>query len=124
MEGKSLQQTLKPTRWLGDSRKQVQRFPQSVRQDIGASLYDVQRGVTQPKAKPFRGIGSGVFEIVTRFETNTYRTVYAVLIGDHVYILHAFQKKSPKGHKTAKPDIELIRKRYKEALEIEQEKRL
>ena len=118
MRGKSNQQTLKPIRWLGDSRKQVQGFPQLVRQDIGASLYDVQKGVTPPTAKPLKGIGSGVFEIVTCYETNTYRTVYAVKIEDHIYILHAFQKKSPKGRKTAKHDIELIRKRYKVALEI------
>ena len=122
MQGKTLEEILRPIRWLGDSLKQVQRFPRSVRQDIGASLYDVQKGVTPPQAKPFRGIGSGVFEIVTPFATNTYRTVYAVQIGEHVYILHAFQKKSPKGRKTAKHDIELIRKRYKEAWDLEQEK--
>jgi len=30
-----------------------------------------------------------------------------------VYVLHAFQKKSPKGIKTAQTDIELIAKRIK-----------
>ncbi len=53
MEGKLLKPTLRPIRWLGDSRKQVQMFPQSVRQDIGANHYDVQRGVTPPKVKYF-----------------------------------------------------------------------
>ena len=68
-----------------------------------------------------KGVGHGVFEIVTRFDTNTYRTVYAVQIGARVYVLHAFQKKSPKGNKTAKPDVEMISRRYKEALELERE---
>ena len=34
-----------------------------------------------------------------------------------VYVLHAFQKKSPKGIKTAKADIELVRQRLKAARE-------
>ena len=63
-----------------------------------------------------------VLEIVSRFETNAYRTVYAVQIGKRVYVLHAFQKKAPKGRKTAKLDVEMIIRRYKEARAIEKEK--
>ncbi len=107
--------------WMGDSRRQVQGFPTEVRKDIGASLYDVQRGDTPDAAKPFKGVGRGVFEIITRFDTDTYRTVYAVQIGKRVYILHAFQKKSPKGRKTAKQDIALIKRRYTQAREMEEE---
>lgn len=113
---------VKPVVWVGDSRRQVQGFPAEVRKDIGVSLYDVQKGDTPDAAKPFRGVGSGVFEIVTRFDTDTYRTVYVVQIGRRVYVLHAFQKKSPKGRKTAKQDIELIKRRYARALEMEKEK--
>ena len=112
---------IKPVVWVGDSRKQVQDFPAEVRKDIGSALYDVQKGDTPDAAKPFKGVGSGVFEIVTRFDTDTYRTVYAVQIGKRVYVLHAFQKKSPKGRKTAKQDIELIKRRYTRALEMEEE---
>lgn len=111
----------KPVIWLGDSRKQVQSFPQSIRQDIGSALYDVQLGVTPPLAKSLKGVGSGVFEIVTRFGTNTYRTVYAVQLGKHVYVLHAFQKKSPTGRKMAKKDREMIERRYKEARQLAKE---
>ena len=106
---------------MGNSRKHVQKFPKEVKADVGAALYDVQKGATPPQAKPFKGVGRGVFEIVTRFDTNTYRTVYAVQIGKRVYVLHAFQKKSPKGQKTAKPDVEIIGQRYKEAVELEKE---
>lgn len=106
---------------MGDTREQVQSFPKAVRSDIGAALYDVQKGVKPPKAKPFKGGPSGVLEIVTRFETNTYRTVYAVQIGRRVYVLHAFQKKAPKGRKTAKLDVDMIARRYKEAVKIEKE---
>lgn len=108
-------------RWLGDSLKRVRDFPVEVRQDIGVSLFDVQQGSTPDNAKPFKGVGSGVFEIVTRFDRNTYRTVYAVQIGETIYVLHAFQKKSPKGIKTAQSDVGLIKKRYKQALSMEKE---
>jgi phage-related protein len=41
-------------------------------------------------------------------------------------VLHAFQKKSKKGIATPKPDVDLIKQRYKEARELaeyEQDKR-
>ena len=114
---------VKPVVWVGDSLTRVQRFPKAVRQDIGSALYDVQQGDTPDAAKPFKGAGRGVFEIVTRFDTNTYRTVYAVQIGARVYVLHAFQKKSPKGIKTAKQDVELIARRYRQAVELAKETR-
>ena len=113
---------LKPMVWVGDARKQVRSFPPEVRKDIGAALFDVQKGVKPPQAKPFKGVASGVLEIVSRFETNAYRTVYAVQIGKRVYVLHAFQKKAPRGRKTAKLDVEMIIRRYKEARAIEKEK--
>ncbi len=107
--------------WVGDAREQVQSFPKAVRSDIGAALYDVQLGEKPPKAKPSKGVARGVLEIVTRFETDTYRTVYAVKIGRRVYVLHAFQKKAPKGKKTPKLDVDMITRRYKEAVAKEKE---
>ena len=106
---------------MGDSLKQVKSFPEEVRKDVGSSLYEVQLGDQPHNVKPLRGVGSGVFEIVTRFDSDTYRTVYAVQIGNYVYVLHAFQKKSPKGIKTAQKDIDLIKKRYKAAVEQSKE---
>ena len=62
-----------------------------------------------------KGIASGVFEIVTRFDGETYRTVYAVKLAERVYVLHVFQKKSKSGIKTPQQDIDLIINRLKEA---------
>ena len=66
-------------------------------------------------------LAAGVLEIVTLHATNTYRTVYAVQIGRRVYVLHAFQKKSPKGIKTAEKDKDLIKRRYNQAVEMEKQ---
>ena len=104
---------------MGNSHKQLRTFPTEVKKEIGVSLFDVQMGTTPSCTKLFKGIGSGVFEIVTRHDTNTYRTVYAVQIGIRVYVLHAFQKKSSKGIKTAEKDKSLIKNRYKQAVELE-----
>jgi phage-related protein len=45
--------------------------------------------------------------------------VHAVQIGEQVYVLHAFQKKSKSGIKTPPQDIETIKRRYRQAVEME-----
>ena len=66
-----------------------------------------------------RGIGSGVWEIVARYDTDTYRAVYTVNIGDKIYVLHAFQKKSTRGIRTPKREIDLIKQRLTIARQLE-----
>jgi phage-related protein len=107
--------TLRPVHWMGDSLKVLRSFPDEAQDDIGHSLMIVQAGIMPLDAKPLKGFGSGVFEIVTRYDRDTYRTVYAIKIGRHIYVLHVFQKKSKSGIKTPQQDIDLIVKRLKEA---------
>ena len=72
-----------------------------------------------PAAKPFKGVGSGVFEIRADYRTDTYRAVYAVKIGERVYVLHCFQKKSRRGIQTSKKEIDLIKRHLRMAQELE-----
>ena len=77
------------------------------------------RGELADIAKPMKGLGSGIYEVALKHKTDAYRAIYAVQLDEDIWVLHAFQKKSPKGIKTAQKDIELIReriKRLKEAL--------
>jgi putative transposase len=68
--------------------------------------------------RPMQGFGSaGVLEIVEDAQGGTYRAVYALKIGDAIYVLHCFQKKSTHGISTPKPDMDLIRDRMKAAQE-------
>jgi phage-related protein len=90
---------------------------------IGDGLQLIQFGGMPRDAKPFKGVGSGVFEIAIRFEGDAYRTVLAVQLGERNYVLHAFQKKSKKGIATSKPDVDLIKQRYKEAKELAEHER-
>jgi phage-related protein len=53
--------------------------------------------------------------VVEDHDGNTYRAVYTVRFREVVYVLHAFQKKSPKRIKTAQVDIGLVERRLKVA---------
>ena len=108
-------------RWVGDSKERLLELPKHVQYALGRVLGYAQFGATHPHAKPCKGIASGVFEIVERFQTDTYRAVYAVQIGEHIYVLHAFQKKSKQGIKTPKQDVDMIKRRYRDAAEWEKQ---
>jgi len=115
------QRPLRPLEWVGDSRERLKEFPQAVQKEIGDALFIVQAGRTPPSAKPLKGIDSGVFEIVSDYRSDTYRAVYAVKIGESIYVLHTFQKKSKRGIKTPKKEIDLIKRRLKIAQQMETE---
>ena len=77
-------------------------------------------GGKSDKAKPFKGVEGGVFEIALRYRGDAFRTLYAVKIGAEIWVIHAFQKKSKSGIKTPQAEVDLIRerlKRLKEALQ-------
>jgi len=107
----------KPLHWVGSSKRQFLEFPQPVKDEMGNALGIAQFGGTAPATKPWKGLGSGVLEIVESHEGNAYRAVYTVSFAEVVYVLHAFQKKSPSGIRTAKKDIELVSQRLKLAEE-------
>lgn len=102
--------------WEGSSKKDFKKFPVPVQKDLGVALFVVQLGRTPESAKPWKGLGSGVYELVEDHRGDTYRAVYTVRVGDAVHVLHAFQKKSQSGIATPRPDVELIEKRLKAVL--------
>lgn len=71
------------------------------------------RGGKADAAKPFKGMGSGVFEIALRHRGDAFRVVYAVQLGEDLWVVHAFQKKSKSGIKTPQAEVDLIRERLK-----------
>ena len=104
-----------PLHWVGSSKKDLLGFPEEVVDNIGYALSAVQFGGNPPSAKPWKGLGPGIHEIVEGDESGTFRAVYTVRFRKAVDVLHAFQKKSPSGIRTARTDIELIEKRLKSA---------
>ncbi|WP_217805731.1 type II toxin-antitoxin system RelE/ParE family toxin [Roseovarius sp. A-2] len=101
----------RPVKWLYDSKKKLLTFPQEVRTQVGYALSEAQMGRKAVYAKPMTGLGAGVFEIVADYDGDTFRSVYAVKLGEDIYVLHSFQKKSTIGIKTPKPEVDLIKAR-------------
>lgn len=112
----------KPLYWAGSSKKDFLAFPEGVVDNIGYALSAVQYGGHPPSAKPWKGLGSGVHEIVENDGSGTFRAVYTVRFWRAVYVLHAFQKKSPSGVRTARTDIDLIEERLESAREDYEER--
>jgi phage-related protein len=111
---KDLLRSLKPTVFVGSSRKDLGAFPAAVRGEIGQALFEAQLGDHPGHAKPLKGF-SGVLEIRDNFDGDTYRAVYTVRFEGVLYVLHAFQKKSTSGIATPQRHIELIRQRRRDA---------
>jgi phage-related protein len=109
-----LLRSLKPTVFVGSSRKDLQAFPAAVRGEIGQALFEAQLGDHPHNAKPLKGF-SGVLEIRDNFDGDTYRAVHTVRFEGVLYVLHVFQKKSTSGIATPQRHIELVRQRLKDA---------
>lgn len=105
----------KPLFWVGSAKRDLLTFPEPVKDELGTALSVAQFGGKHPKAKPWKGEGAGIFEIVEDHRGNTYRAVYAVRLECAVYVLHVFQKKSPSGIRTSRSDVNLIGQRLESA---------
>ena len=107
----------RPLFWIRSSLKDLTEFPAEVREHIGYALSAAQYGGKHASAKPWKGLGPGVMEVVEDHRGDTYRAVYTVRFEEAVYVLHAFQKKSKTGIATTQRDQELIARRLKDAIE-------
>lgn len=105
----------RPLYWVASAKADLMCMPAMVMREIGAALSVAQYGGKHPSAKPWQGEDPGVYEVVSDFSGNTFRAVYAVKFERAIYALHCFQKKSPRGIKTAMPDVNLIRQRLQAA---------
>jgi phage-related protein len=108
--------TERPLIWVDTSKKDLLEFPDAARRNVGYALGMAQTGGKHPDAKPWKGEGPGVFEVVAADEGNAFRAVYAVRFVNAVYVLHCFQKKSPSGIRTAASDVKLVGQRLAAAL--------
>ncbi|MDE0405615.1 MAG: type II toxin-antitoxin system RelE/ParE family toxin [Nitrospira sp.] len=103
----------RPISWIKAARNAFDVFPEGAQDEIMRALTVAAEGRKTDIAKPLKGFGSGVFEVALKYHTDAYRTVYALHLGEQLWVLHAFQKKAKHGIKTPKKDIDLIRERLK-----------
>jgi phage-related protein len=104
--------------WMGSSLKDLREFPVEVRREIGTALFWAEQGRMHSAAKPMKGSLRDVTEIVSDHHGDTFRAMYTTRIGDDVYVLHAFQKKSKKGSATPQHELEVIENRLKAARQL------
>ena len=105
----------RPLLWLASSWKDYADFPPKVQEAFGFELFLAQTGQHPPSAKVLKGIGNGIVELVEDFDSDTYRAVYTVRFDTAIYVLHCFKKKSKQGIKTPQSDIDLIKRRFRDA---------
>lgn len=99
--------------WVRGALRDFERFPETAQSKAVDALTIVADGATPGIAKPLTGLGSGVWELVLRERGDAYRIVYALQIGEAIYVVHAFQKKSKSGIATPKAEIDLVAERIK-----------
>lgn len=101
----------RPISWIKAARKEFEKFPVEAQTICLSALTVAAEGAKADIAKPFKGVGPGVFEIALPFRGNAFRVIYAVQIASEIWVIHAFQKKSTQGIKTPQHEINLIKSR-------------
>jgi phage-related protein len=108
----------RPISWIKAARKEFELFPAEAKTVCLTALTIAAEGGKADLAKPLLGMGSAVFEIALPYRGDAFRVVYAVQLGQDIWVVHAFQKKSTQGIKTPKHEIDLIKGRLKRLKEI------
>jgi phage-related protein len=98
------------------AREAIRGFPDDVRDKLGQSLFDLQRGLKleMPKARPMPIVAVGVEELRVRGRDGSFRVFLYLKDARGILLFHAFVKKT---QATPFLDIELGRKRLKELLD-------
>jgi phage-related protein len=108
----------RPIRWITAALKDFERFPDGAKTVCLTALTIAAEGGKADLAKPLKGLGSGVMEIALPYRGNAFRVVYALQLGNDLWVIHAFQKKSNQGIKTPRHEIELVEDRIKRLKEM------
>jgi len=104
--------------WIKAALKDFRDFPASVQERMKDAFSIASQGQKSDIAKPMKGLGSGVYEIAMAYRSDSYRAIYVVQMGEDIWVIHAFQKKSTKGIATPQKEIDLIKNRLKQLKEF------
>lgn len=99
--------------WIKAARKAFLDFPIPVQDRIASALSIAAAGAKADVAKPLKGFEDGVFEIAIPHRGDAFRAVYALRLGEDLWVVHAFQKKSTRGISTPRHEIELVHTRIR-----------
>jgi phage-related protein len=102
---------LKPVVFRGSALDDLRAFPAPARRKAGHQIDQVQRGRDPDDWRPMNTVRPGVRELRIRDAAGAFRVIYTARFVYAVYVLHCFQKKTPK---TSNVDIDLAAKRYRD----------
>jgi phage-related protein len=105
--------TTRPVSWVKAARHEFEKFPEGAKMICLTALTIAAEGGKAEIAKPLHGFGPGLLEIALPFKGDAFRVVYALQIGHDIWVVHAFQKKSKRGIKTPRRELDLVRERLK-----------
>ena len=108
----------RPVSWIAAALKEFESFPDGARLVCLAALTIAGDGGKADIAKPMHGLGTGVLEIALPYRGDAFRVIYALHLGEDLWVVHAFQKKATQGIKTRRGDVDLIRNRLKRLKEM------
>ena len=101
---------MKELRWVGRALDDLRSFPKGAKEDLGYQLHQVQHGETPIGSKSMSDVGRGVRELCVASDASWYRAFYVASIGDYVWVLHCFQKKT---NTTSQSDVAIGKTRYR-----------
>ena len=107
--------------WLGTTRSDLAAASDRVRKTMGAALRAAQEGTMSEDATPMKGNLRGVIEVRETDNAGTHRLMYTSEIGDDIFVLDFFQKKSKHGITTPKANLDRVGKRLARAREFAKE---
>ncbi len=104
--------------WIKSAFRDFSEFPEAAQDRALSALTIVAEGGHPDIAKPLAGLGSGVWELAIKERGDAYRVVYALQLGEDIWVLHAFQKKSRRGISTPRHEMDLVSARIKRLKEL------
>src|ERR1700733_13746991 len=105
-----MESRMKLLTFVGTALADLKDFPEDARREAGYQLNRVQNGLDPKDWKPMPSVGPGVREVRIREESGAHRIFYVAHVGNQVYVLHAFTKKT---QKTPLSDIHIGKVRYR-----------
>jgi phage-related protein len=88
----------RPVSWLRAALKEFETFPEEARSICLVALTIAAEGGKADIAKPMHGLGSGVLEITLPFKGDAFRVVYAVQLGDELWVISGVPKEIYAGY--------------------------
>ena len=95
--------------------REIEVLPNSIREDLADALARLDAGqvLSMPLSRALPSIGKGVHELRLKDRTGIFRVFYYVRVGNRIFLLHAFKKKS---QATPLQVLRLVQKRLREVL--------